>query len=113
MKTYVFETVDPVMNKIQAIKLVREFTLKAFGYTASLLESKKLVENIAEAQQKDLGRKEIQDAVIVLLKALPIGRRNALLANLAATTFNGQPNFNQFDPAYDQYKAFRFKPLDK
>ncbi len=101
--TFTFEPQDIKNNKINAIKLMRDFTYFAFGTRAHFHESKDLVNHIAKVAAENEIQNKIRDSVAVLLQALPIDRRRAFLTNLAATTFNGIPNFNPWDIFYNTW----------
>ena len=102
---------NPVTNKINAIKLIRDFTKVAFvGHPreeypgASLMESKNFVDAVAlqwtKESQKIADTKEIQACVITLLKHTHTSRRADLMINLENTFGAG---FNRFDRIYHPY----------
>jgi predicted metalloendopeptidase len=62
------QTIDPVTNKIAAIKAVREFCEKKFGQTASLKDSKDFIDRYVEHVQKLRDEAEAEKKALASLK---------------------------------------------
>ncbi|HXB10843.1 MAG TPA: hypothetical protein VNZ45_02570 [Bacteroidia bacterium] len=98
-KTFEYEPMNVLDSKINAIKLIRDFTKEAFGSGASLISCKDMVVAMIEYELTEQERIKVRNNVLNILKLVPTDKRWNLF-EIIADSMVGQPHFNRFDNAY-------------